>query len=48
MRNLTLLFFLLILQGTKAQTNLVPNYSFENIISCPQLQGSSFYSYTPP
>lgn len=48
MRVLLLLFFLLILQSIKSQTNLVPNWSFENIISCPQTEGTSFYSYTPP
>ena len=31
-----------------SQTNLVPNWSFEDIISCPQIQGTTFYSYTPP
>jgi hypothetical protein len=31
-----------------SQTNLVPNWSFEDTISCPQVQGYTFYSYTPP
>jgi gliding motility-associated-like protein len=31
-----------------SQINLVPNYSFETLISCPDLQGFTFYSYTPP
>ena len=28
--------------------NLVPNPSFETLISCPDLEGATFYSYTPP
>jgi gliding motility-associated-like protein len=28
--------------------NLVPNWSFEDTISCPKFQGFTFYSYTPP
>lgn len=28
--------------------NLVPNWSFEDTISCPHRQGVTFYSYTPP
>ena len=31
-----------------AQVNLVPNWSFEDTISCPQNQGFTFYSYVPP
>jgi hypothetical protein len=48
MRNLLLFLFLLILIDVNSQTNLVPNWSFEDIISCPHDQGFTFYSYTPP
>jgi gliding motility-associated-like protein len=41
---LSITFFLRV----NGQINLVPNYSFENTISCPQPELVSFYSYTPP
>ena len=31
-----------------SQINLVPNSSFEDTSSCPQMQGFTFHSYTPP
>jgi len=47
-----IIFIILLLLGLSvkifSQTNMVPNYSFEDIISCPQTQGFTFYSYTPP
>ena len=44
-----ILFFLLSFCNLNiAQNNLVPNYSFEDIISCPHPELSSFYSYTLP
>jgi len=48
MRILSTFLLFLILQSTNSQTNLVPNWSFEDIISCPQLELITFYSYTPP
>ena len=43
------LFFLLCINiSNKAQNNLVPNWSFEDIISCPVNQGSVFISYATP
>jgi gliding motility-associated-like protein len=47
-RLLIILFFLCLLTKSFSQINLVPNYSFEDTISCPQMQGFTFYSYTPP
>jgi hypothetical protein len=44
--NNIVLFFLF--AKSFSQINLVPNYSFEDTISCPQVQGLTFYSYTPP
>jgi gliding motility-associated-like protein len=43
-----IIFFFLESFFLRAQTNLVPNWSFEDTISCPQIQGTSFFSYTPP
>jgi hypothetical protein len=42
------IIFSLIISFLFAQQNLVPNWSFEDTISCPQPQGAAFYSYTPP
>jgi hypothetical protein len=46
------LFYIIFLLGlfTKSfsQTNLVPNWSFEDTTTCPQPEGFTFYSYCPP
>ena len=42
------LIFTLFCLTSRTQTNLVPNWSFEDTISCPKAQGYTFYSYTPP
>ena len=48
MRIFKFLYFILLANIGYSQINLVPNWSFEDTISCPQFQGMSFYSYTPP
>jgi gliding motility-associated-like protein len=40
--------FIFFIVKSFSQINLVPNYSFETLISCPDNQGTTFYSYTPP
>jgi len=50
MKRKVLLFFIVFIICNRifSQINLVPNYSFEDTLSCPQAQGFTFYSYTPP
>ena len=45
---LYIVLFFYLFKTASAQTNLVPNYSFETLISCPDVEGATFYSYTPP
>jgi gliding motility-associated-like protein len=48
-RTILILFsFFFLFHRANSQTNLVPNWSFEDTISCPQAQGFTFFSYTPP
>ena len=50
MKRKLLLFFIVFIICNRifSQINLVPNYSFEDITSCPQAQGFTFYSYCLP
>ena len=47
-RKFGLFFFLFILNHYSFSQNLVPNGSFEDTSSCPQVEGTNFISYCPP